>query len=261
LIFPVPETDVPAAEIRCYAELNDFLPARRRGKTVLYRFDVPGSVKDALESLGIPHPEVDLIAVNGQPADFRRLLADGDRVAAYPRFRRLDISAISPVHLPQPEEPRFALDAHLGRLAHYLRLLGFDAAHCSQADDRALARRAAEEDRILLTRDLDLLKRRVVRRGYRVRSTQPRLQLVEVVAQFSLAGRCRTFTRCLTCGASLAAASLDQVAARIPPGAAGRYRSFQACPGCGRVYWPGSHHRRLVALVEEVLGTARPPGP
>jgi len=252
---------MPAAEIRCYGELNDFLPEHRRGRALHHSFGVPGSVKDALESLGIPHPEIDLLLVNGEPAGFQRRLADGDRVAAYPRFRRLDVSAVSPVHLPLPEEPRFALDGHLGRLARYLRLLGFDAAHSPQTDDEGLARQAAEEDRILLTRDVDLLKRRVVRRGYRVRSTRPRLQLAEVIERFSLAGRARPFTRCLACGGSLAAASLDEVAGRIPPGVAARHRSFHSCPGCGRVYWPGSHHRRLSALVEATLGAAHRPGP
>lgn len=252
---------MPAAEIRCYAELNDFLPEPRRGRAFLHPFTVPGSVKDALESLGVPHPEIDLLLVNGESASFDRLLVDGDRVAAYPRFRRIDVSAVSPVHVPLPEDPRFALDGHLGRLARYLRLLGFDAAHQPQAEDEALARRAAAEGRILLTRDLNLLKRRVVRLGYRVRSTRPRRQLVEVVEQFSLADRCRPFTRCLACGESLAAALPAEVAARVPAGVAARHRVFHACPGCGRVYWPGSHHRRLSALVEEARGISDRPGP
>jgi hypothetical protein len=252
---------VPAADIRCYGELNDFLPEHQRGRTVRYRFTVPGSVKDALESLGIPHPEIDLLLVNGEPAGFDRRLADGDRVAAYPLFRRLDISAVSPVHLPLPGDPRFVLDGHLGRLARYLRLLGFDAVHRSEADDGTLARQAADQDRILLTRDLDLLKRRAVRRGYRVRSTDPRAQLAEVVRQFSLAGRCRPFTRCLVCGEHLAVASPGEAAGRIPPGVAAHQSAFRVCPGCGRVYWPGSHHRRLSALVEEALASAAGAGP
>jgi len=252
---------VPAADVRCYGELNDFLPEHQRGRALRYRFGVPGSVKDALESLGVPHPEIDLLLVNGEPADFDRLLADGDRVAAYPLFRRLDISAVSAVHLPLPDDPRFALDGHLGKLARYLRLLGFDATHRPQADDQALARQAADQDRILLTRDLGLLKRRAVRRGYRVRSTDPRAQLTEVVRQFSLAGRCRPFTRCLVCGEGLAAASPEEAAGRIPPGVAAHQSAFRVCPDCGQVYWPGSHHRRLSALVEEALASAAGAGP
>jgi uncharacterized protein with PIN domain len=252
---------VPSAEIRCYAELNDFLPPPRRRRAFPFAFSVPGSVKDALESLGVPHPEIDLILVNGEPAGFDRILADGDRVAAFPRFRRLEISRISPVHVPPAEEPRFALDCHLGRLARYLRLLGFDTAHQPQADDEALAGRAAAEDRILLTRDLDLLKRRVVRRGYRVRSTDPRGQLAEVVRQFDLAGRFAPFTRCLACGERLVTAAPWEVADRLPPGVAGRYPAYHRCPGCRRVYWPGSHHRRLSSLVAWARAAAGDAGP
>lgn len=243
---------MPAAQIRCYAELNDFLPAPLRRRAFTCTFTVPGSVKDALESLGIPHPEIDLILVNGAPAGFDRIIAHGDRIAAFPRFRCLDVSGISPVHVPALEEARFALDGHLGRLARYLRLLGFDAAHDPQADDEHLAALAAADDRILLTRDLDLLKRRVVHRGYRVRATNPRDQLVEVVQHFDLAGRFDPLTRCLACGERLVAAGPAEVAAVLPPNVAGRYPEYQRCPGCERVYWPGSHHRRLSALVDWV---------
>jgi hypothetical protein len=160
-----------------------------------------------------------------------------------------------------PTEPRFALDGHLGRLARHLRLLGFDATHDPRADDEALAARAAAEERILLTRDLDLLKRRVVRRGYRVRSTDPRAQLIEVVRRFGLAERFAPFTRCLACGERLVAAAPAEVAGRLPSRVAGRYSAYQRCPGCQRVYWPGSHYRRLSSLVAWVRAAAFDPGP
>ena len=252
---------MPSAEFRCYGELNDFLPLPQRQRAFIYAFRVPGSVKDALESLGVPHPEVDLLLVNGEPAGFDRVLADEDRVAAFPLFRHLDVSAVSPVHVPPLAEPRFALDGHLGRLARYLRLLGFDAAHRPQADDTDLANTAAAEDRILLTRDLDLLKRRVVRRGYRVRNTDPHRQAVEVARQFGLTRLLSPFTRCLACGERLTSATAEEIAGRVPEGVAARYATFHRCPGCGRIYWPGSHHRRLSLLVEEVRSAAGRPGP
>lgn len=252
---------MPSAQIRCYGELNDFLPGPRRQRSFPYAFIVPGSVKDALESLGVPHPEIDLILVNGEPAGFGRILAAGDRVAAFPRFRRLDVAGISPVHVPPADEPRFALDGHLGRLARYLRLLGFDASHQARADDEPLAARAAAEDRVLLTRDVDLLKRRVVRRGYRVRSPDPRGQLAEVIRHFDLAGHFAPFTRCLACGDLLSAAAPADVAGQLPANVAGRYPAYRRCPGCNRVYWPGSHHRRLSALVEWARAAARPASP
>jgi uncharacterized protein with PIN domain len=247
---------VPVAEIRCYAELNDFLPGPRRQRAFRYRFTVPGSVKDALESLGVPHPEIDLLLVNGEPVGFEHLLADGDRVAAYPAFRRLEVSDTSPVHLPPPAEIRFALDAHLGRLTRHLRLLGCDASHSPEASAAALAASASAEDRILLTRDLDLLKRSVVRRGYRVRATDPRAQAVEVVRRFDLAARMEPFTRCLVCGERLGSATTAEAARRVPPAVAEHQTEYLSCPGCGRVYWKGSHYRRLAALVAWVRDAA-----
>jgi uncharacterized protein len=246
-------------EVRCYGELNDFLPAPRRQRS--FRHDCgPGSaVKDTLESLGVPHPEIDLILVNGQPAGFGCPLAAGDRVAVYPRFRRLDVSGISPVHVPLPAECRFLLDGHLGRLARYLRLLGCDAAHDARADDADLAARAAREGRILLTRDLDLLRRAAVQRGYRVRSTDPERQTTEVMQQFDLAGRVAPFTRCLPCGERLVAAPAD-AATRVPAGVAARHRDYRQCPGCGRLYWAGSHYRRLADLVDRLTAASGPGG-
>ncbi len=241
--------------VRCYAELNDFLPLPRRRRAFSHTFAVAGSVKDALESLGVPHPEIDLILVNGEPVGFDRLLSPGDRVAAYQRFRRLDVSAVSPVHVPPAAEPRFLLDGHLGRLARYLRLLGLDAAHQAQAEDAQLAAAAAAEDRTLLTRDLDLLKRSVVRRGYRVRSTDPEEQAVEVVRHFGLADVLQPFTRCLPCGERLVEAAAAE-AAGAPPGVAARHADYHRCPGCGRLYWRGSHFPRLTALAARVQAGA-----
>lgn len=247
-------------EIRCYAELNDFLPRPRRQRAFAHAYSMAGSVKDTLESLGIPHPEIDLILVNGEPAGFDRLLATGDRVAAFPLFRRLDVSAVSPVHLPLPPAARFLLDGHLGRLARHLRLLGFAADHQAEADDAALAAAAAAAgDRILLTRDLDLLKRAIVRRGYRVRATDPFDQAVEVVRRFDLAGRLAPFTRCLPCGARLQEATTQEAAGRVPPGVASRHTDYRRCPDCGRLYWAGSHYRRLAALVDRIRQAADDP--
>jgi hypothetical protein len=246
-------------EIRCYAELNDFLPASRRQRAFAHFFSRAGSVKDTLESLGVPHPEIDLILVNGEPAGFDRLLASGDRVAAFPPFRRLDVSAVSPVHLPLPPEAHFLLDGHLGRLARHLRLLGIAADHQAEADDAGLAAAAAAGDRILLTRDLDLLKRTIVRRGYRVRATDPFDQAAEVVRRFDLAGRLAPFTRCLPCGACLEEATAQEAAGRVPPGVASRHADYRRCPACGRLYWAGSHYRRLAALVDRIRRAADDP--
>jgi len=230
--------------------LNDFLPPERRGRDIVYEFVVPGTVKDAVESFGVPHTEVDLILVNGVSVGFDRLLAGGDRVSVYPVFEALDIRPLVRLR-PEPlRETRFLLDGHLGRLARYLRMLGFDTAYERDADDAELARASVAGRRILLTRDRGLLMRREVTHGYAVRATDPREQLREIVERFDLAGSIQAFTRCLRCNGRLREAAKAEVAGRLPPRTYECYDEFLLCPDCGRVYWSGPHHRRMSDLVE-----------
>ena len=240
------------ATFRFYAELNDFLPAERRAQDVVHEFVVPGSLKDAIESFGVPHTEVDVVLVNGEPCGFDRVLADGDRVSVYPVFESFDVSSLVRVRPAPLRETRFLLDAHLGRLARYLRMLGFDSAYDRGADDAALARRSAAERRILLTRDRGLLKRRDVTHGYSVRETDPRRQLREVVERFDLRGNLRPFTRCLRCNGPLRAAPKDEVAALLPPRVRELHNEFLRCDACGGTYWSGSHHSRMLGLIQNL---------
>jgi uncharacterized protein len=239
--------------IRCYAELNDFLPARSRQQPVTVAVETGRSVKDLLESLGVPHTEIDLLLVNGEPAGFEQRIASGDRIAAYPVFEAFDISTTTRVR-PEPlRETRFVLDVHLGRLAALLRLAGFDAVYRRDATDAELAAVSSGERRILLTRDQALLKRRSVSHGCCVRAVEPRRQLVEVVRRFQLARAARPFTRCTRCNAPLTTASKDDLAGLVPPRSLACFEHFLRCGGCGRVYWQGSHYARLQALLREAL--------
>lgn len=236
--------------VRLYGALNDFLPPERRGAEFLHTFSGTPSVKDLLESLGPPHPEVDVILVDGQAVDFSHRVEDGARVAAYPAFHSIDVTPVTRVGLPLPEEPRFALDVGLGRLSGFLRMLGFDTLWRNDFADDELSRLSRDEERVVLTRDLGLLKRAEVRHGYYPRNTDPAHQLVEVVRRYQLSSRMRPFTRCLACNAPLVVAGKDEVLDRIPEGVAATHSRFQQCHACKRVYWPGTHHQRMQALVD-----------
>jgi hypothetical protein len=237
--------------VRFYGALNDFLAPERRGAEFTHAFSGTPSVKDLIESLGPPHPEVDVVLVNGEAVDFSYRVEDGARVAAYPAFHALDVAATR-VGPPPLETPRFILDVGLGRLAGFLRMLGFDTLWRNDFADEALARQSREEGRVLLTRDLGVLKRSEVLHGYFVRSDDPSEQLVEVVRRFRLTGPMRPFTRCLACNAALAAAHKHEVQDRIPEGVAATHTRFQQCPECKRVFWPGSHHARMQTLVDKL---------
>ena len=246
-----------AAFVRFYGELNDFLPPGRRGRMLVHRFDVSPSIKDAIESLGVPHPEIELIVVNHEPVDFSYSLQTGDYVSVYPAFHSIDLGAVPELRPRLERPPRFVLDVHLGRLAAYLRLFGFDAMYRNHAADPEIARWSADGRRVVLTRDRGLLKRNEVTHGYWVRGTEPRKQLLEILRRFDLPGSVDLFTRCLVCNIPLARVDKETIAGRIPGRTAEHFEDFHECPNCGRVFWKGSHYRRMLGLAGRTLREAR----
>jgi uncharacterized protein with PIN domain len=241
--------NAPSAEFRIYARLNDFLPAERRQRALAYRFTGTPSVKDAIEAIGVPHAEVDVVVVDGEPVDFRRRLRGGERVAVYPAFAALDLPGVLRLRATPTGPPRFVLDVHLGRLARHLRLLGFDALYRTDYDDATIVSIARDESRVVLTRDRALLKHGAVASGHWLRATDPRRQLEEVVRAFDLADQFRPFTRCLRCNDLLQRVTKDEIAGRLPPRVEGGFDDFVRCRGCGNVYWRGTHYERLQRIV------------
>jgi uncharacterized protein with PIN domain len=242
---------VKRAFIRFYAELNDFLPPNK--VAFAHSFEGRVSIKDMIEALGVPHTEVDLILVNGESVDFSYLVQDGDRVSVYPVFESIDITPLTRVR-PRPlREPRFILDTHLGRLAAYLRMLGFDALYRNDYSDEELAQVSSQEGRILLTRDRGLLKRGAVTHGYCVRETDPRRRLVEVLRRFDLFEMVTPFRRCMRCNGLLQPVAKEAISDRLPPKTRQYYDEFQVCQGCDRIYWKGSHYQRMQQFIKSVL--------
>ena len=239
-------------DVRAYAELNNFLAPQSRGMTVRRPFRSHQTVKDVLEAMGIPHTEVDLILVNGSPQGFSHRPSVGDRIAAYPMFEALDIGSTARLRPVPLRDTRFVVDVNLGRLARLLRVLGFDAWWSSDADDATLAEVSRDEQRILLTRDRGLLKRRVITHGLFVHSQHPEEQTLEVIRRLDLRQRLEPLTRCLHCNGKLAAVSKDEVIDQLEPLTREYYEEFSRCTECGRIYWAGSHHARLLGLVERL---------
>jgi uncharacterized protein len=241
------------ASFRFFAELNDFLGPTRCQQESPFEFDVRVSVKDAIESLGVPHPEVALLLVNGQPVDFSYALQDGDRVSVYPVFHLLDVQSISRVRWSPSLPVRFVLDTHLGRLAAYLRMAGFDTLYRNAFSDDQLAEVSSRESRVLLTRDINLLKRSIVRGGYWIREIQPRRQLAEVLNRFQLSSAVTPFSRCLRCNAQLEVVAKRDVLDGLRPRTREHFQEFRRCPACRRVYWKGSHYGWMRRLLDDVL--------
>jgi uncharacterized protein len=238
--------------VRAYAELNDFLAPEARGLTLRRPFRAHQTVKDVLEAMGIPHTEVDLILINGDAKDFGHRPTSGDRIAAYPVFEAFDIGSTARLRPVPLRNPRFVVDVNLGRLARLLRLLGFDVWWSNDAEDQTLVDVSVAEQRILLTRDRPLLKRRALTHGLFVHSQDAEEQILEVLQRLHLHQWLAPFTRCMRCNGTLAAATKDEVIDRLQPLTRKYYEDFSRCTECGQIYWPGSHHDRLVRLVDRL---------
>lgn len=241
-------------EVRAYAELNDFLPSEARGTTLSRPVRQHQTVKDIVEALGIPHTEIDLVVVDGEPVGFDHRPDPGARLAVYPVFERVDIGPIGRLRPAPLRDPRFVADVHLGRLARLLRLVGFDSRWGNDLTDEELAAIGRRERRILLTRDRGLLKRREVTHGLYVRSGDPQVQVVDVIRRLDLADRLAPFSRCLRCGGALVTVPKAEVIDRLGPLTRARVEEFRRCVACGHVYWRGAHHDGLVAQVARIRG-------
>ncbi len=251
------ETKPITVEIRFFEELNSFLPRSRRKQWITKTLDFQTTVKDLIESFGVPHTEVDLIQVNSCSVSFSRQVRHGDLITVYPVFETLEISGVSRLQQRPLRNLRFLADVHLGKLVRYMRFCGFDVAYHRNADDPELLRQMRREDRVLLTRDRGLLMNKQVQKGYLLRSDQPTEQLVEVLRRFQLVDRIQPFIRCPLCNGSLHPISKDQILDQLEPLTARHYEKFVQCDRCGKIYWEGSHFRRLRALVDRARQQSR----
>lgn len=247
---------MPIAEFLFHAGLNRFLSPAQRARRFACACAVDASVKHMIEALGVPHTEVELILCNGRPVEFAERIRAGDRIDVYP-YDALPVMRITqPLRHPPPA--RFIADAHLGKLARQLRMFGFDVLYRNDYSDAEVARIAASEQRIVLTRDRDLLIRREIEHGCFLRPTTSVEQLREILLRFGLVGSVKAFSRCLACNAPLQPVEKVHVEGRVPPQSLAVYHDFRECSGCARVYWEGSHMARMRVDVKRVLDLCAP---
>jgi uncharacterized protein with PIN domain len=223
-----------------FGRLMDFLLKNQQDRVITVDFRGPQSIKHLVESLGVPHPEIGPVRVNGQEGMLSTITQDGDRVEVHPIPNGCLI------------EPRFVLDNHLGRLTAYLRMLGFDCLYRNDYDDEELAETSQSEERILLSRDRRLLMRKSVTYGYCLRSLDSLAQLTEVIQRFDLTSRLRPFHRCLRCNHPLQPVPKEAVMDRLEPLTKMYFDEFQICPACQQIYWKGSHYEKMRELIEEI---------
>ncbi len=241
------------AYLRFFGELKDFLPAQVRQKTISCRLNGPVAIKHLIEAMGVPHTEVQYILANRASVDFAYLVQPADCIDVYPIFYEIGVQPLLALQPPFPSPPRFILDSHLGQLAAYLRLLGFDTLYRHDYHDEELAQLSNKEQRALLTRDRRLLMRKVVVHGYCLRSKDPKQQLLAVLNRYRLGGQIRPWQRCLRCNGSLQPVDKEVILDRLEPKTKKYYQEFHICQRCEQIYWKGSHYEPLRQFVDEVL--------
>lgn len=205
-------------------------------------------MKDVIQAHGIPHTEVDVILISGEEVLFNRPLSDGENIEIFP--------AGSPVHssihlTPQfPKERRFICDVHLGSLARFLRMAGFDTDYQNDFDDDEIVEIAQKENRIILTRDRGILMRNAVKYGYLLRSTDPHTQQEEIFRRFALSSRTAPFTRCMKCNGELISVKKATIVHRLQPDTIQGFDQFTLCNSCNQIYWRGSHFQKMLKRIE-----------
>src|SRR5215203_6481431 len=232
---------MPVAQFKFHSTLVDFIRPRNKHSAIQYSFTNRPSIKDAIEAIGIPHVEVKEIVVNGKTAGLNHPLNADDIVEVYPYTQ---ISFLS---------PKFILDVHLGKLARLLRLLGFDTLYQNDYTDKTIAAIANGDERAVLTRDIGLLKHKSIRLGYWLRSQQTPEQLREVLYRFDLKNKITPFKRCMACNGIIENVEKESVIDQLQTNTAAWFNEFYQCRSCKKIYWKGSHYRRMTDLVGKIL--------
>jgi uncharacterized protein with PIN domain/sulfur carrier protein ThiS len=241
-----------AAYIRFYEELNDFLPSRYSKQTLKKELLLPTTVKDLVESYGIPHTEVDLILVNGESVSFEHKIADQDRISVYPVFESFDITPV--IHLQERplRDLKFFAEKYLWKLTRLLRLLGVNVVYDSTLTNKQVIELIVSSKKILLTRSAQQLMHSAISRGYCVRSDDPFVQTIEVMKRFDLADQIVPFSRCMLCNGLIDKISQQAAESQLDIKTVTYYSEYFQCSDCKRFYWKGSHYRQLQLLVDRV---------
>lgn len=239
--------------LRFYEELNDYLPLEKQKNMFEHIIKSRSSVKDVIESLGVPHSEIDLILVNGSSVDFSYIVQENDKISVYPVFESFDISEVTHLREKPLRNNRFICDVHVGKLVKYLRMFGFDCLVNNNYFKDELISISLEHKRTILTRDRHLLKRNEITHGYWIRNEDPIQQVKEVIERFHLEKVIKEFTRCMECNNELQKIEKIEIEHLLPPKVKEHHNEFYKCPSCNRLYWKGTHYEKMKIMIEQII--------
>ena len=253
---------MPFVSIRSYAELNDFLPPNRGFVTFPLSLPPNAILKDITNKIGIPSDLIDLVLVNSNPVGLSYHLEENDRVAFYPVFENFDISSVTKIRDHPLRQLKLILEVHLGKLAHYLRMFGFDTLYQNNWTKESLITISKNENRILLSRSKPLLDIESLTHAYLIKNIDPHFQIVEVLEWFDLYNLASPFTRCIECNSKLQLVEKEAILSRIPLKVKDWCNEYQRCSSCDRIYWKGSHYQHMNAFVQKIFfGRSHPDDP
>ncbi len=234
-------------------ELNQFLSREKRHQIYQVISHDARTIKDLIEAEGIPHTEVDIIKVNGDVVDFHYQIKSGDQIEIFQLITPKNLDMI--VRLGRPPLPhlRFVADVNLGKLTKHLRMLGIDCSFAPHWNDLDLAHVSVAEERILLTRDRGLLKRKIIHHGIYIHSSEPAHQIEELVKRINITEFIKPFTRCLACNGLLMAVEKKEIQSRVPDETYRHINEFYGCDQCDKIYWQGAHWQRLHEMTQTLM--------
>ena len=246
--YPIQKTSI----FQFFKELNDFLPKDNQNKKFEYTFINKPSIKDTIQAIGVPHVEVDIILVNGKSVDLDYLVGGGEDIQVFPGTNQFQEKNVIN-HLPEyPEKPKFIVDVNLGKVVPKLRLLGFDTSFRNDYEDHQIVEISNIENRIILTRNIGILKYNAVKFGYWVRNIKPHLQVEEVIRKFNLKGKIKPLTRCSSCNDLLIPVEKESIHNLVPKKTNEQFNDFTQCENCRKVYWQGSHVDKILKWIDNL---------
>jgi len=244
---------MPKVTFRFYEELNDFLPKYRRKADFETMFKGKRSIKDMIESLGVPHTEVDLILVDGKSVDFNYILQDKDRVSVYPVFESLNITNVTHLRKIPLRRNKFIADINLGNIVKYMRALGLDLFYDSLLSTREIIKISKRENRIILTKDSKLLKFKDVSHGIFIRPDTTIEQIRRIINYLDIKDDLKPFSRCLQCNTLLDVVPKENILNKIPPMTIEFCDEDVQCQSCNKIYWKGTHYINMMKVVKQIL--------
>jgi uncharacterized protein len=235
--------------LKFYGNLNLFLRGNLRNRPVEFQLDSRRSIKNLIESLGIPHTEVAIIQANGSKIDFDYIVKDSDSITVSPFGFHGENGKIS---ANKPQSIGFVADTHLGKLTKYLRMLGFDCKYRENISDKEIIDVSIAETRIALTRDKGILMNKQVQFGCFLYSQNSKKQLMEVIERYDLIPHANPFSRCMECNGTMAKADKSEIIDRLPKDTRSYFQTFYKCLDCDKIYWKGSHYDKMSEWIKEI---------